>query len=429
MIPLKQSIKSFLRQIEPLARVTKGLKERRTEFYRFQKRIHPATWANHDLTMRWADNCLSRRSEMETVESYARSTDPTVTQGFELKRRVEAEYRDRHADWNDLRILLYRPDYEQSVGGYSLSGNLAMSLQFQGIQARTISPEQDFRAVLESFQPTVLLTSDNERDLGIIDWGVFDEYRKKHHCALGLTASLEDFGNTPLSGRLAWARARGVGFYYAYSPQEYLHGRADYNPFWDEGYEIFSVEFGANILKYYPIPDMKRDISYVFLGSRNKAKWDRYLTFFDRICREYPGFIHGGGWLKLKDQSVNTDRDRYLYARARVCLNLHTGYEVRWPLECNERSYMLAACGAPMLIDNPAHLSSIFPKDSVFTASTPDEYFELFRSMLANTEEVQRRSLKAQREVIEKYNSFKRAEDFAGNLRRYATGDSRSPTK
>jgi hypothetical protein len=188
------------------------------------------------------------------------------------------------------------------------------------------------------------------------------------------------------------------------------------------------VEFGANLLKYYPVPTISRDIDYIFLGSRNKVKWDRYVTFFDRICHEYPGFIHGGGWLKLKDQSINTDRDRYLYARARIGLNLHFRDEVRWPIECNERTYMLASCGTPMLIDNPARLPSIFPDGSVFSASSPEEYFELFRFMRANPQEVQRRTLLAQREIMEKYNSFKRAEGFAADLKKYARGDPRRPT-
>ncbi len=204
---MNHGIKSILRRIEPLVRLSKRLRERRTEFYQFQKRVHPATWANHDLIMEWADNCLVKCAEMEAANNYARSTDPTVTQGYELKKRVEAEYREKHTDWEELRILLYRPEYEQSVGGYSLVGNLAMSLQFMGVRAEAIGRTDNLAVVLESFRPTVLMTSDNERDLGIVDWMAFNEYRKKHHCALGLTASLEEFR------QYAACRSSGVGAY------------------------------------------------------------------------------------------------------------------------------------------------------------------------------------------------------------------------
>ena len=408
----------MLKSVRPLSVAVKRAREKRTEFYRFQKRVHRDTWARHDNILRWADQCLSQQTELEAEDRYTRTDDPVVRQGYALKKKVEAEFRNKHVDWSDVRILIQRQNYEQSIGGYSLFGNLAMSLQFMGINVTTVSTREEFAGSLNEFRPTVLLTSDDDRDRSVIDWNMFERFRLENNCALGLTASLEEFGNAPLVGRLRWARSHNVNFYYCFSPQEYLRARAEYSPFWEEGYKILSLEFGANVLKYYPVPDITRDLDYVFLGSRNKVKWDRYVTFFDRIGREYPGFVHGGGWLKLKDQSINTDRDRYFYARARICLNLHTRHEIQWPLECNERSYMLAACGAPMLIDNPARLKSIFPDGSVFSASSPDEYFELFRFMLANPQEVQRRTLLAQSEIMNKYNTFTRAEGFVTHLKR-----------
>jgi hypothetical protein len=265
----RTSIRTLLKSVRPLSVAVKRAREKRTEFYRFQKRVHRDTWARHDNILRWADQCLSQQTELEAEDRYTRTDDPVVRQGYALKKKVEAEFRNKHVDWSDVRILIQRQNYEQSIGGYSLFGNLAMSLQFMGINVTTVSTREEFAGSLNEFRPTVLLTSDDDRDRSVIDWNMFERFRLENNCALGLTASLEEFGNAPLVGRLRWARSHNVNFYYCFSPQEYLRARAEYSPFWEEGYKILSLEFGANVLKYYPVPDITRDLDYVFLGSRN----------------------------------------------------------------------------------------------------------------------------------------------------------------
>jgi hypothetical protein len=62
----------------------------------------------------------------------------------------------------------------------------------------------------------------------------------------------------------------------------------------------------------------------------------------------------------VQNFTFNTDRDRYLYSRPRVGINLHIKNQAGNASELNKRIYMLAACGVPQLIDNAMLLTSRF---------------------------------------------------------------------
>ncbi len=125
--------------------------------------------------------------------------------------------------------------------------------------------------------------------------------------------------------------------------------------------------------------------------------------------------IDGPGWAGVK-QWAPPPTHRFLYARAKVGINLHIQDSLDWPSELNERTYILAACGVPQLVDDAKLLSQRFSDDSMFVARTPREYNELFNEILANPELAQQRALKAQREVFKRHTTFQRAEGFALDL-------------
>ena len=99
-----------------------------------------------------------------------------------------------------------------------------------------------------------------------------------------------------------------------------------------------------------------RDLDYVFLASINPAKWSRYFSYLTDIFINRYGYIDGPGWEFGWSGSIDPLRDLFLYARAKVGLNLHLKEQIEWPCELNERTYMLATCGVPQLMDNPALL-------------------------------------------------------------------------
>lgn len=378
-------------------------------FRRFEASLHPETWARHGEFLAWAESMAAEREIHEAPERYEASSDPVVRQGYDLVQKVKREFKDRCRDHHELRILIHVPPASASSAYASLGANFVQSFQFLGIAARGLEWSDDTREVLESFRPTLLMSVDHEGHLNQIDWEAVREYRRGSVLRLGLVAQLQEYGNTLLGARLRWADEHEVDFYYSSRDPEYLTAR--YQEILKRGYRIFHLECGANPLCYYPVPGVARELRYVFLGSTNPDKWRRYYSYFGPLGREHPGYIDGPWW-RLISRFGASDTHRYLCARARVALNLHIANQMEWACELNERTYNLAACGVPQLVDRPKLLSARFGPECFFVADTPADYEALFAFILSNAEEAQRRALQAQREVFANHTVFHHAERF-----------------
>jgi hypothetical protein len=392
------------------------------QWYRFTSTINQETLRLHDELLNWSLQMAINSRTNESEALYLASRDPIVTQGARLVKEVKAEFTDCCKHWKDLRILVHLPPFQLSPGGFSLYNNLIMALKFIGLNSRALEWQEDIETVLKEFNPTFLLTSDSEEYLACINWTELSRYRKHHKLKLGLTAAPEEFGNTPLNPRLKWAQQNKVDFYYSFHSDESLRMRSLYKPFFDLGYRIISIQFGANPLLFYPVPSIERDLNYVFLASSNVQKRARYFQYLTPIFQSTPGFINGPGWPQKRHCAGNRQEilmpirfsnDRYLYARAKVGINLHIQDSIEWPSELNERTYMLAACGTPQLVDSPLLLPINFSNECFFVGRNPKEYNELFHYINDDPLEAERRALQAQQEVFLRHTCFHRARDLA----------------
>ncbi len=359
-----------------------------------------------------AQTALTKKMVYESDEMYLNSTQATVRQGYQLRKDALAAFFNIHKDKTAERILIQIPDADFSPAGYSLFTNLLESFQFLGVPCQKLGWSDDSRMVIETFMPTVLLSSDHSSYLERISWDDVREYKNKHSLKIGLTASLAEYDNSPLPERLQWAKEHAIDFFYSFRDEEYFRKRKQYQPFYEAGYSILSIPFGANILHYYPVPGFERDLSFALMASRKRE----HILYLQEISKKYAGFIDGPNWNHVKDFDFNRDRDRYIYARAKVGLNVHLPEQIEWACELNERTYQLAACGTPQLIDQPLLLNKIFSQDMIFSASSPREYMQLFKYILANPSIAQEKALLAQREVFSKHTTFHRAQSFLNQL-------------
>jgi hypothetical protein len=386
------------------------------DFFQFERSVNPLTWDRHEEIAEWAQSCSQNSDTLEQVERYETSDDPIVRQGYSLVHEVKQKFKGRFSKQENLIILVHRPSWKASPGGYSGYSNLLQALEFIGVPVLALGWDQPVQPLLEYFRPTVFITSDHDSYLNRINWDALAAYRKRNLLNVGLTASLEEYGNTPLLQRLEWAEKNHIDFYYSFQSPEYLEKRKEYKLYYERGYRIYSIEFGANPLAYYPVPGFKRDINYAFLASSNPDKWARCAIYLTHIFKQYPGFIDGPGWSMIGDFTFNANRDRYIYSRAKIGINLHIENQVDQASGLNERTYMLAACGVPQLIDNPMLLNSRFTPGCFFTAADPRDYESLFDDMITKPEMTTTRTLQAQREVFEKHTTLHRAERFVLDL-------------
>lgn len=396
-----------------LAKKRKVKLQRSFEKHQFNWLFNAATVHQHDAVLAEAEQALANRAAHENIEACLNSPDLLVQQGTRLKLKLDASFKDCMVGVSEERILIQIPDARFSPAGYSLFSNLMESLNYIGIPARALGWEEDTQKALDEFKPTVLLSSDNHEYLRRIDWDLIARYKASERLRVGLSAALEEYESTPLLPRLTWAKQHQIDFYYSYRDEDYVKNRKEYQPFFDAGFQIIFIPFGANILHYFPVAGFERDLNYVLMASRKRE----HIAYLKNIARQYSGFLDGPGWKQVQHFQFNRERDRYIYARAKVGLNVHLPEQVDWACELNERTYQLAACGVPQLIDHPMLLNKIFGSESFFIAESPTQYDELFKELMHYPSLGIEKALYAQREVFASHTTLHRAKSLIDRLK------------
>ena len=403
------------------SRIISYINHRRFKF--FENKIYPLTWEKHDQILEWAVKQKSCDFKINTKNA----EDPIFQQGVLLREAALRNFKNKYSDLSDIRILVHVPSASESPGGFSVFNNLIQNLNFLGIKSESLNWNDDLAKKLNEFQPTVFLTSDNPSFLNRINWEQIANYTESNNLFLGLTAQIDS--EQIINNKLKWAEKNQVSFFYVFHSDEYIEDSNVYTPYIDQGYKMFSLEFGANILKYYPVPSVEKDLDYIFLASSNPDKWNRYFKYLPKIFKKHAGFIDGPGWNKIQSylqENICQEAQNYVYARAKVGLNLHLQSSIDFSDELNERTYILAACGIPQLIDNPKLLNKRFSSDAVFTAESPGEYYDLFLYILNHPEEASKKALCAMNEVYEKHTTLHRAEKLILFLNKTFRGTAKS---
>lgn len=386
--------------------------QRSYEKWAFNAFLHPKMQGLRTVTLNLAENSQKNQLVIENRQAYLQSADPTVIQGFHLREDINQLFRGRYINQTFERVLIHVPSAENSPAGYSLFNNLAECLNYLGVPTAILNWEEGSNEAVEAFKPTVFLTSEHDSYLSRIDWNGIAQYKTRHQMKVGITAPLLENDSAPDTKKLLWAIENKIDFLYSFRDADYVNSQPAYKAFANEGLPLLCLPWGANVLRYYPVPGCERDLDYVLIASRKRE----HIVYMKEITKRYPGFIDGPGWKHIHNFSLNRDRDRYIYSRAKIGLNIHLPEQLNNVYELNERTYQLAACGAPQLIDHPKLLDKTFSKEAVFIAENPKEYTELFLELVNNPALGEKAALLAQQEVFAKHTTFHRAEAFLKQL-------------
>ena len=340
-----------------------------------------------------------------------------MARGLELKRSVESAFRAKHVTLGrNLRILVHLPDFEWSPGGYSLFGNMISSLNFLGIPAEPLKWGESLQAALGRFEASCILTSDHESFLNRIDWDIFASPEEKNTAAPG-TDRLPGWRWEYSVGGAACVGAKArCGLLLQLSGRRIRSRQRSLQRFLPARLPGFSVEFGANLLHYYPVEKTLEDLDYVLLASSNPDKLERYLRYLGPILRKYKGFIDGPGWKRVS-RYAPARTHRYLYSRGRVGINLHIPSSIESQNELNERTYILAACGVPQVIDKAQLLPQRFSSGCFFVAASPSDYLDAFVSALREPQMAREKARHALEEVFARHTTYHRMDAFVRNLK------------
>lgn len=393
----------------------KKLKLKRSyEKWAFNAFLNPKNKKIRSSAIEIAESSLKNHNAFENKESYLQTRDPTVVQGFQLRQMIENKFKNLYAGTTPERILIHVPSAENSPAGFSLFTNLAECLNYLGAPTAILEWSGNSNKALQEFKPSIFLTSEHDSYLSRIDWNGIKQYRSNHVLKIGITAPLLENDVAPNNKKLAWAIQNKIDFFYSFRDHEYIRTKPIYETFANKGFPVLCLPWGANVLRYYPVPGFERDIDYVLIASRKRE----HITYLKEITMHFAGFIDGPGWSHTKNFTFNRDRDRYIYSRAKVGLNIHLPEQIESVYELNERTYQLAACGVPQLVDHPRLLDKTFSKEAIFIAENPKQYTELFIEIINHPEMAQAAALLAQKEVFAKHTTFHRASAFIEDLKK-----------
>jgi hypothetical protein len=399
-----------------------GIPDPWKRFRDFERSIHPDTWAGQAAVLQWLDRVAPTPDGGDLPQLDPASADPVVRQFAHCWARLERAFRGKHAGLAATqRVLIDLPSFQLTPAGHSLLRNLGSALEFCGTPVHYWREPTRFAACLDGFRPTVLVSLDHNwwyDPASALRRNVVEavrDYQRTGRLVLGLTSNHFPTDPKVLRRRLDEARAVGVQFFISFQAEPFVRSR--YRPYTDRGFRVCSLEFGANPLVFHPVPGVERDLNFVYLASSNYEKLDRTVAYLREVFRDYPGVLLGPGWPRAAADQLPDHQLRYLYARARVGVNLHVPFQVRSASELNERAYNLASCGAPQLLDNPALLPQRLGPASVYSAATPEEYGRLFRHILAHPDEAAGRAVNALGEVLGRHTVFHRVDQLVDVLR------------
>jgi len=418
--PDRSRVRALALEAKSVVRRLLGLPDPWKTFRDFERAIHPGTWGRQGEILNWLAAVAPDTRPREQPDLAPDSPDPVV-RGFAAHwARLEREFRGKHAARaGDARFLVHLPPFAVNPAGHSLFRNLGQGLAFCGLPVEYWEPAAPLADRLVGFRPTVLVSIDHlwygpAPEVGAEAVAAVREYRRRGR--LSLVLSCNHFPEEPgvLGRRLDEARALGVDGFFSFQAEPFV--RTKYRPVTARGFPVLSLEFGANPLVFFPVPGIERDLDYVYLASTNFEKWQRVAAFLSEVFRSHPGVIFGPGWPRAAVAQLPDHHQRYLYARARVGVNLHVPFQIAAPTELNERAYNLAACGTPQLMDNPALFPDRLGPVGAFSAATPEDYFRLFRFALENPSAAAERAVNAQAAVLGGHTVFHRADRLVAFL-------------
>lgn len=349
------------------------------EFEYFRFRVNPQTWSEHE---KYINECEALANEQLNQDL---RNDPVFLKSEQLRSKTISFFENRYKEKTGLRIMLHVPSIQSSAAGASIFRNWLDGLRFLGVQAYELPWGSDTTVAIKTFRPTVLLTSDHPNYTQQFDWDFIQKYRSYSPLAIIMTASHEHDGNSPNSFRLKQAQMRRISLFVSFRDDEYV--QIWLKEWTESGFRVLSIPFSANPLIYYYVPNNNKPLDFVFLASSNlEEKLQRYKRYLMAIFHRYHGVINGPGW--GQDELILTrEYHRFLYAMAKIGINIHIPTSIELVSEINERSYIIACCGLFQLTDKPKTLYKVFNVDAIVSADTPSEYLEKFEYFLHCPEE------------------------------------------
>ncbi len=306
-------------------------------------------------------------------------------------------------------IAIHFPPLNISPGANSWFNNIKVALEFMGVQVY---------AFWDSVDPIKLGTAKIILGIGakisedVIDWNIIDTVASTHNIPIILQASVNVTNLLEINQFINFYKAKCITHFFSFDFDTFNLESGVKQFFRDNGAILYSIPFSANPVIHYPVQFENQNMDYIFIGSTNYDKINRYNDYFSKLTEnEFNGLIIGSGWPWSEDFQYDYIRDRALYSKAKVALNLHLDFQVNISGQINERAYILSALCIPQITDRVINIETNFENIGLI-ANNPNDYLENIYTLLNNPEYAKELVLESYKVLYTKHTTFHRMVQF-----------------
>lgn len=357
-----------------------------------------AVWGN--ITLDDPENVMNTNRLVRSI-TWISDFDPDPTRNEMLQENMslrQSLLNDYHGcrSGSQQRVLLHCPTTGMGALKYVMESWCDI-LNFMGIESRLLQLHDSFADVLNSFDPTTLITIDCPALTEQLDSSVLRKYRTTHRLTVGLCIGVDE-------------QRPPADFYITF------HLAPDRDPVLSRISEpLISLPFGFNPLIHYMRPG-RTLWDFAFVGSNSVLKEQETLAYLIPIIQNYSGILAGTSW-PGKFGNISQADAGLLYNFAAICPNYHLNAQIQEYNEVNERTFVILACGGFQIVDRPKAMRDLFDDDELVVASSPAEYHDLFAHYLTRSDERSVIARRGMRKVWERYSLFNivaKLADFLG---------------
>jgi len=359
---------------------------------------------NRDIeqALDWSLN-LSRDPNFKSKSEVNGEVNSLFKLGYDLRREAIDANRDALKE-RGLKILLHTPPFSISVGANSWLRNLQMALIHMGVKVELFWDDLNEEMLKDA---NYIFGIGNYEITNTINWNIVNQHKNKSELKVLLQCTFDVEDRDAAQTFIEYYRLLNVDFFFSFDSNDFNLDFGLKQLFIKNKTDLFSIEFSANPLVHYPAEYVSGDFDFVFLGSSNYDKIERYNEYFVNVFKEYKGLVAGPGWPWSSNYELILERDRYLYSRAKIALNLHLDTQIKLSRQLNERAYIIAACGIAQVTDNPRILPEKFRKIGI-VANNYKEYLNGIKGILFDENIRKELAINALNEVYEKHTVFHR---------------------
>lgn len=331
-----------------------------------------------------------------------------------LRKRLEKEFKNKFKKLC-LRAIVHVP----GGGAYYFHRNWVDGLRSLGIDTLMLGNyEKNWKDYFESFRPSFFIVSETEAYMDQFDWNWLRDFHESTGMVrIMVPGKTYDCDERTTEYRLNRAiKGLTADFYFFFGVPEF--NREWLTEYFNAGFEVLSLPWSINPQLHYYVP-RKKNMEYFFVGSLAPVKAIEAHRYLMPIVRKYKGLIAGLGF-GPRIHPIEPKYVKYYYSSCEIAVNYHPRGQKEYPINVNDRTLIIPACGGFEIVDQPLILKNegnyFFKPDEIVSASSSKEFLELFEYFLHNPEKRYPYIIKGMKRVYQEHTVYHRMEKLVQTL-------------